>query len=85
MLTNKQVAERFAQGYQDGASDNMFIKDNTVYSYGLHWPIARRENGLTMVNTDRYSSTTSKHTSLVKNALQANVEPFIEVNREALK
>jgi hypothetical protein len=41
MLSNKKVAEAFANGKAMGASGNMFISGDTVYSYGYHFPIAR--------------------------------------------
>jgi hypothetical protein len=71
-MTNKQVAERFATTNKEGHSDNMFIYGDTIFSYGYHFPIARKtdkvdENGNKIVlftNRD-YSKTTARHKSYV--------------------
>lgn len=34
-----------------------------VYSYGYHWPLFVRYNGVWYENTDKYSRTTSRHHS----------------------
>lgn len=36
-----------------------------VYSYGKHFPVALFKDGQWLVNTDRYSPTTSRHQSTV--------------------
>lgn len=72
-LTNKQVAERFAKLYNDGKSGTMFIELGVVYSYGYHFPIAKRiSNTEVEFTTDGYSVTTAKHKSLVLKALKEN-------------
>lgn len=49
-----------------GERGNMFFKDNTIYSYGWHFPIARFINHNTILFTlDSYSNSTSKHIGLV--------------------
>lgn len=75
-MSNRQVAENFANGKNTGHSMNMFIDGNTVFSYGYHFPIARitdtkDENGKTIaLFTNRgYSNTTAKHKNLVSVAL----------------
>lgn len=67
-MTNRQVAQKFAQGAIKGHSMNMFIENNTIYSYGYHFPMARRtgkmlRNGkeVVLVTTRTYSVSTSKH------------------------
>lgn len=41
---------------------NLFTDGNgTMYSYGYHYPLLFKVNGLTFVNEMGYSSTTSKH------------------------
>lgn len=54
-----------AQAFVDGKSFNRanIISDGVViYSYGSHFPMARKlADGTIAVNVDRYSPTTSKH------------------------
>lgn len=40
-----------------------------VYSYGKHFPVALFKDGQWLVNTDRYSPTTSRHQSTVKRGI----------------
>jgi len=75
-MTNKQLAERFANSDKEGKANSMFIENNTIFSYGYHFPIARKmdktdENGKTIVLfTNRgYSNTTAKHKNNVWGAL----------------
>ena len=60
-MSNSAVAERFADGRTDGSSRNMYIDGDTVYSYGAHFPIAKRIPGGYIFNSDDYSASTSKH------------------------
>jgi hypothetical protein len=52
--------------------DNLYI----VYSYGKHFPIAvyNFDTKIWYINTDKYSVTTSKHQSIVKQAIAINEE-----------
>lgn len=75
-MTNTQLAERFATSEKEGKANSMFIENNTIFSYGYHFPIARKmdktdENGKTIVLfTNRgYSNTTAKHKNDVWGAL----------------
>lgn len=47
--------------------DNLYI----VYSYGKHFPIAvyNFDTKIWYINTDKYSTTTSRHQSIVKQAI----------------
>ncbi len=74
-MTNKQVAEAFAKGLIKGKSLHMFIDGDTVYSYGRHFPIARRYGNDFIMTTKGYSPTTSRHKSLVLCALSSNIVP----------
>lgn len=73
-MSNREVAERFADGIW-GRSKHMFIQDEkerglTVYSYGLHFPIARHYKGnVYLFNSNNYSPTTTSHKNLVWRAL----------------
>lgn len=65
-FTNKQVAEIFSDSNVEASSNNMFIEGDTVYSYGKHFPIAKKiGDNKVEFTTDKYSTTTGKHKSLV--------------------
>jgi hypothetical protein len=68
-MTNVEVAELFADG-KFGRSKNMFIDGNTIYSYGYHYPIAKRIGGVYILNTRPTSTTTNKHRYLVRRAVR---------------
>ena len=48
--------------------------DGTVYSYGYHYPLAFKVNGLRFRNTAGYSSTTAKHISHAGSITDHDVE-----------
>ena len=68
-MTNKEIAKRFAEGARTGknANGSLFIEGDTIYSYGYHFPLARRdEKTMTAIrNARKYSVTTSKHSGLI--------------------
>jgi hypothetical protein len=69
-LNNRGVAKAFAQGATSGKTKHMFIEGDKIYSYGHHFPIARRiEGNKVYFTTQRYSPTTSHHKSLVEQEL----------------
>lgn len=63
----------FAQGKRAGNVKNLIIEGNVVYSYGHHFPIAIRlwdgDRFKFIWNKDKYSSTTSRHQSMVLRAI----------------
>lgn len=71
-----EIAHIWANKVQSNArnsSDNFYFKNETIYSYGDHFPIARHvknKNGETAVlfTTRTYSNTTLKHINTVKSA-----------------
>lgn len=75
-MTNQKVATRFAEGGTKGHSLNMFIEGDTIYSYGYHFPIARRTGKeynhapVVLFNKNGYSHTTSNHKGHVYWALR---------------
>ena len=76
-MNNSNVAKEFSQGAQKGKGSNLFIEDNTIYSYGHHFPIAIRltdnDGGYKYIwNTNKYSPTTSRHQSCVLSAIGEN-------------
>lgn len=70
-LSNRELARAFAKGATEGRNTNgtIYIRGNSIYSYGEHWPMAVR-NGpkVVYVNSSKYSPTTSKQTGYVAGA-----------------
>lgn len=56
-----------------GKSGSMFFENDTIYSYGHHFPIARHVNADTILFTTRdYSTTTAGHKSGARRAIPAD-------------
>jgi len=78
---NTILAEKYAQGATEGNGSNMFIEEDTIYSYGHHYKIAIRlnpdqkfaTNVSHVYNSERYSSTTNKHQAYVRYNLQSYI------------
>ena len=64
-LANDAVAQMYAEGATDGHAKNMYISGDTIYSYGPHFPIARRLPGGYIFNSDNSSVSTARHKSKV--------------------
>jgi len=75
--SNQKLVNAFAtyQSYE-GKANSMYFGGSTIYSYGYHFPIATRTDKATFFNISKYSNTTAKHQSLVRNALSN--DNFIE-------
>lgn len=72
MVSNSDLAHKFANGATHGTGSHMFIEDNTIYSYGHHFPIAvvpDRDRKIAYFNKEKYSMSTSHHQSYVRSAL----------------
>lgn len=68
-MSNKQLAQEFAKGARKGRGSNMFIDGDTIYSYGYHFPLARRLiNGKFWINEEKRSQSTFRHQSYVRYA-----------------
>jgi hypothetical protein len=87
MLTNAEVAKRFSEGETKGASGNMFIDRDTIYSYGYHFPIARMTElqdtegrNIVLFTSRDYSNTTAKHKSYVHRYLSSSYYRVIEID-----
>ena len=71
IMTNKTLTIKFANGATNGATTSMFIKGNTIYSYGYHFIIAQIINNKKAIfNIRKYSQTTGRHQSLVLRTLE---------------
>ncbi len=66
-MTNREIAQSFANGATKGRNGNqtIFIDGDVIYSYGHHWPIAVRQGRAALINGNKYSVTTSRHTSRI--------------------
>ncbi|MGH9317729.1 MAG: hypothetical protein ACRD1P_11570 [Thermoanaerobaculia bacterium] len=65
------LAEQFVKGANSGVAGSIYVHGSTIYSYGPHFPIARREGDLILITTKHSPSrTTSGHIGLVKRAAQ---------------
>lgn len=68
-MTHRELAKKFVNGSTTGISSNMFIEGDSIYSYGHHFKIAQRYHGYFLINSNRYSITTSKQQYQVRNAI----------------
>jgi len=84
--SNWELGQRFAIGSTKGKAKNMFIEDNTIYSYGQHWPIAvRMDEKNALVNTQRYSISTTRQTDDVYGALENKNFRIWECNQDEIE
>lgn len=85
---SSQVAHVWAQQTQAGGRNSrrsIYFEGATIFSYGGHFPMARfvtnkRGERAVLMTTQRYSSTTAKHLSDVRNAIQGLDLPVFEVD-----
>lgn len=100
VLSNNEISKRFSDGNTKGESNNMFIENSTVYSYGRHFPISKRitlnNESAFLFNSNGYSKTTAGHKSHVLSALYGSkiiklydcdlnsIHKQIEANTEAI-
>ena len=76
-MNQRDLIHRFKDGATKGTASNMFIRGNTIYSYGTHFPLAHRYDWGYLLNGDTYSVSTSRHQSECRRILQPNtVIPF---------
>ena len=81
-MTNRQVAELFANTTKEGHTKNLFIEKQAIYSYGYHFRIAQKlDYKNVLFTTKNYSKTTSCHKGLVKRAL---IEAGYTIHEEEL-
>jgi hypothetical protein len=71
-LCHVWASETQSEGRNSGRS--MFFENNTIYSYGRHYTLGvihtnKRGEKLGLINSERYSVTTSKHRSQAASAL----------------
>lgn len=98
VFTNSELPHIYASNTQDAgrtSDNNFYFERGIIYSYGRHFPIAARVNELHdtyLMTTRRYSNTTARHISLVRQALRHarliycnNPADNISVNLQSLK
>lgn len=69
-MTNNELAKLWiSQTKSSGKGNNMFFRDNMIFSYGDHFMIAKIDGNKVEFNNRKYSTSTSKHQSYVKNAI----------------
>lgn len=81
-MSNEKLAEQYGQGATEGQGSHMFIREDTIYSYGEHFKIAVRLNPDKrfstnvdhVVNSKGYSNSTAKQQSYVRRNLKYYIE-----------
>jgi hypothetical protein len=73
--SNRSVIEAFAalrgesRFTESGRAGNVFFENGVLYSYGHHFPLAQiTPRGNVILNTRKYSVSTSRHQSLTRRA-----------------
>lgn len=85
-MTNIEIVEAYANGKEFGQANSIFIGGKAIYSYGSHFPMALRKNGNEyLINTDKYSRTTSKHQSQLRQALSKAQATLINSTTQELR
>lgn len=79
MVSTQKLFSNFVNGLTtnnktDKKSNSCFIENNAVYSYGYHFPLCVRllnnnSEFVFLVNTSKYSMTTSKHQTFLNREL----------------
>ena len=90
-MTNKQVAECWITQSKWSSitigNDKIFTRGGTIYSYGLHFPIASIDNidgkSIVYLNISKTTNSTIKHRQLVRNVIP-NDYKIIEVTYNEL-
>ena len=89
-MNQKQAFKMFInEDKQDLSLGSIFWDSlHTIYSYGYHYALCRRIdikhptynsiNRVYLLNNSKYSRTTSKHTSILRESLKENINPFVD-------
>lgn len=81
-MNNIQVAHLWASGNKaNGKGSNFYFEGDTIFSYGPHFPIARRISESFYLITQRgYSVSTSRHISYTRRAIPSYAKVFPVAN-----
>lgn len=72
LSNNEEVAHYWANKVQEeGRAHSMFFEDDTIYSYGEHFPIAKHHDNLILFTNRSYSVSTSKHIGYTRYAIES--------------
>lgn len=78
--TSEMVTHLWANASQSEARNgtgSVFFDGDVIYSYGAHFPVARRINGgLFLFTTQEYSVTTSHHKTMIQRAIPNAAQVF---------
>jgi len=93
-MNNEKLAEKYGLGATEGQGSNMFIREETIYSYGTHFKIAVRLNPDKrfstnvdhVFNSKKYSNSTAKQQSYVRRNLKSYIEiPDCNIEEDFLR
>lgn len=82
LRNHREVAHFWAnQTQEEGRSGNMFFVNETIYSYGHHFPIARYVTTpggerVCLCNAARYSPSTGTHQGITRHAIPSDIQVF---------
>ena len=93
-VSNEKLAELYAMGETSGQGSNLFIRGDTIFSYGEHFKIAVRltkmeqfaSNVEHVFNSKTFSNSTSKQQSQVRSNLRSYIElPDCDYSEKTLR
>lgn len=76
-MNNEQLLNLFVNGENNIKANNLFIEKGVLYSYGYHFPLCIKNGNEFIINSDKYSRTTSKHKTLLLREL--NLKNIVEM------
>jgi hypothetical protein len=86
---NATVAHEWYHNYDEcgsGKGSNFYYEGDTIYSYGSHYPLARKvdfDQMTVLFQRDNYSMTTGRHRSLTLQAIRSGADVFYVDNVRA--
>lgn len=85
-MNAKELAAAFAaQQKASGKAGNLYFNGRVCYSYGPHYPAAIIHGNRAFVNSDSYSSSTSRQVSRLRSALDARGFVITPRDTEAMR
>lgn len=77
VATNQEAIDAFVNMSLDEViGSTIFYQDSHLFSYGTHWPIAVRKDGVVWINKTKRSATSSRHVTEVINAVAYVPQPY---------
>ena len=86
-MNQKEFFAGYARGTlkPDARLGNVYIIGTVIYSYGSHFPLAKKEGGRVWLNADKYSVSTSKQQGYLRYALAQAGYEIENVNTNSLR